>query len=50
VLELLEHDDAGASPMTKPSRSRSNGREAFSGASLRVERARMEQKRPRPAA
>ena len=29
------------SPGTKPSRSRSNGRLAFSGASLRVESARM---------
>ena len=32
------------SPITKPSRSLSNGREAFSGSSLRVESARMEQK------
>ena len=30
--------------MTNPSRSRSHGREAFSGASLRVESARIEQK------
>ena len=36
------------SPITKPSRSRSKGREAFSGASLRVERARMAQKPPTP--
>ena len=37
------------SPITKPSRSLSNGREAFSGASLRVESARIEQKPPTPS-
>ena len=36
------------SPMTKPSRSRSNGRLAFSGVSLRVERARMAAKAVTP--
>ena len=36
------------SPITKPSRSLSKGREAFSGASLRVERARIEQKPATP--
>ena len=34
--------------MTKPSRSLSNGRLACSGASLRVERARMAAKPPTP--
>ena len=34
------------SPMMKPSRSRSNGRQARSGSSLRVERARMEPNPP----
>ena len=34
------------SPMMKPSRSRSNGRQAFSGASLRVESARIDPKPP----
>ena len=37
------------SPMTKPSRSLSKGREAFSGASLRVLSARIEQKPPTPS-
>ena len=37
------------SPMTKPSRSRSNGREARCGSSLRVESARMAQKPPTPS-
>jgi len=36
------------SPITKPSRSLSNGRLARSGASLRVERARMAAKPPTP--
>src|SRR6516164_9413443 len=36
------------SPTTKPSRSRSNGRLAFSGASLRVERARIAANPPTP--
>ena len=36
------------SPITKPSRSRSNGREARAGSSLRVESARMEQNPPTP--
>ncbi len=37
------------SPMTKPSRSLSKGLEAFSGASLRVLSARIEQKPPTPS-
>ena len=36
------------SPITKPSRSRSNGRLAFSGASFRVDRARIAAKPPTP--
>ena len=36
------------SPMTKPSRSLSNGRLAFSGSSLRVESARIAAKPPTP--
>jgi len=35
--------------MTKPSRSFSNGRDAFSGASLRVDMARMALKPPTPS-
>ncbi len=34
------------SPMTNPSRSLSQGREAFSGSSLRVDSARMTEKPP----
>jgi hypothetical protein len=37
------------SAMTKPSRSLSKGRDALAGASLRVERARMELKPPTPS-
>ena len=37
------------SPITKPSRSLSKGREAFSGSSLRVESARIAQKPPTPS-
>ena len=37
------------SPMTNPSRSLSNGREAFSGSSLRVESALAEQKPAMPS-
>jgi len=40
-LQLLQDEDAAPSPMTNPSRSRSKGRLACVGSSLRVERARM---------
>ena len=42
VIERLEHEDARSVPMTKPSRSASNGRDAVGGSSVRfVESARM---------
>ena len=40
VFEFFEHDHAAPSPSTKPSRSRSNGREACCGSSLRVRKGR----------
>ncbi len=48
VLELLEDHDAAPSPMTKPSRSLSNGRLARCGSSLRVDSARIAAKPPTP--
>ena len=45
-LHLLQHQDSEPSPITKPSRSRSKGRQAFSGSSFRVDRARMEANPP----
>src|SRR4029079_4987293 len=44
----LEDEDTGPLARTKPSRSRSKGRLARGGSSLRVDRARIAAKPPRP--